>query len=68
MLSNPSTLYCNQDLQKYDKLSVYPFTVFKTLSFSDKVPFLADQGTAAFTREAAGPACINSILIGKLEK
>lgn len=35
--------------------SHYPLTVFRTRSFSERLPLLADQGTSALMRAAAGP-------------
>lgn len=34
---------------------IYPFTVFRTRSFSERFPLLADHGTSALTKAGVGP-------------
>lgn len=42
-------------MQKINQEKHYPFTVFKTRSFSERLPLPADHGTSALTKTGAGP-------------
>lgn len=46
----------------------YPFTVFKTRSFSDNCPLLTDHGTSALISAVAGPTLKKNAFRTEIDK